>query len=298
MVVAILGALAAHLPAPADAGCGCSKPPPPRADVRPFVGYPDQKITIFDGKLAAGQSYDVLFESTADGSADWSRGRGILRRDLADGEMRVHLRVPVGSVGLGPCRISVWSGGSRVVDMNDDEFTVIAPPITLHEFNESISRDGYQTGVGRDGTVYIAVDVEQVSSGTTFIGQAVGFPMRFNAGDVTMYNEQGFLMQMLDPNVAGLFQIKTGDVVKSATLSYWRHEFQTYKQEHRRADARRRDDDPDWHADGSYHVDHDRIVVAVRPSMPSGGHPAPGATPPFRLLVTSSSQQLPANVLP
>src|SRR5207247_8020723 len=31
--------------------CGCDKPPPPLANVRPFVGYPDQTITLFDARL-------------------------------------------------------------------------------------------------------------------------------------------------------------------------------------------------------------------------------------------------------
>ena len=297
MTLVVLSALALlRTTAPAYAGCGCEKPPPPRAAVRPFVGYPDQKITLFDAKLVATQPYDVLFESTTSGTVDWSRGRATMRRDLADGVQRVHLRVPVGSVGLGPCRISVWNGNTLVAVFNDDTFTVTAPPIALHDFNESVGRDGYRAGVGRDGTIYIAVDVSQVNEGTTFTGQAWGLPIQFESKDVAMYNEQGFLMQLLDPKVPGLFRIQTGNGMASSALSYWRHEFKSYKRDHRQVDGRRHDDDPDWHADGSYHVDHDRIVIAIRGSTASGGHLQAGATPAFWLGVSSAAAPSPAGI--
>jgi hypothetical protein len=294
--LALVGALVALSgSAPADAGCGCNKPPPPRAVVRPFVGHADQRITLFDDRFVVGQRYDVLFESTVDGSVDWSRGKAVLRRDLADGVMRPQLRVPVGTVALGPCRISVWDGQTALLNIDDDEFTVIAAPIALHDFSESVGRGGYQAAVGRDGTAYVAFDVSQVTEATTFTGQAFGLPLQFLPGDVTMYNEQGFLMQLLDPTVPGLFQISVGaDDVASTSMSYWRHEFRTYKRDHRRVDGRRLDDDPDWHADGTYHVDHDHIVVAIHGSLRNGQHLEPGATPAFWLQVTSSEVPVPA----
>src|SRR6266404_8854626 len=108
-LMALLALGAFVLPAPVDAGCGCSKPPPPRAAVRPFVGYADQKIVIFDDRLVTGTSYWVQFTATADGAVDWSRGRAAMRRDFADGQIRLQLRTPVGKVSLGPCSITVWA---------------------------------------------------------------------------------------------------------------------------------------------------------------------------------------------
>jgi len=123
-----LGALV--MPAPADAGCGCSKPPPPRAAVRPFVGYADQTV-------APDTSYWVQFTATADGSTDWSHGKAAVRRDFADGQPRVQLRVSVGSVALGPCSISVWTDRSTpLYTLGDDQFTVTSKPIVLHDFAE------------------------------------------------------------------------------------------------------------------------------------------------------------------
>jgi hypothetical protein len=293
LVLGLALAALALAPRPAHAGCGCDKPPPPRAAIRPFVGYVDQQVTLFDGRLDPGRRYDVLFESSEDGMSDWSRGRAVLRRDLADGERRVQLRVAVGDVSLGPCRVSVWQDGTMLFALEDDAFTVAAEPIALHDFAEGITREGYRAGVGRDGTVYIPVDVSNVNNATTFIGRSEGFPLSFGANDVTMYNGQGFLMQVLQPGNTALFRIGGGDLTRSAELRYWRHEFATYKREHRRKDTRAAsEDDSDWHADGTYHVDHDHIVVAIRGMMPNGSAPNPGSTPAFRLVLSSSTSGL------
>ncbi len=287
LVLAI--ALVAILPARADAGCGCSKPPPPRAAVRPFVGYADQTITVFNDQLAPGGNYWVQFTSTVDGSVDWSRGKVSMRRDFADGAVRAQLRTTVGTVALGPCSIAVWAnnGAAPLFTLGDEQFTVVAPPVVLHEFNEEVVQDDFQAGVGKDGTIYIAVDVTAVTEGTLFTGTANGFPLSFGARSVAMYNQQGFLMQVLDPTSPGLFQIVPGASQTSDSLAYWRHEFATYKQEHRRVDARRTDDDPDWHADGTPHIDHNKIVVAISGTLADGTRPQPGATPPFDLVIDS-----------
>lgn len=294
-VIAATFALLALLPTgSARAGCGCDKPPPPRAAVRPFVGYQDLRISLIDPRLVPGQRYAVEFVSAADGRGDFSRGRARLQRDLADREVRTHLRVPVPPVALGPCTLKVWDDTGRFLfALPPDAFTVVARPLPLHEFDETVTHDGYRAGVGADGTVYVPVDVSQVSAATTFTGAAQGFPLEFTAEGVAMYNPQGFLMQLLDARMAGLFAITPpGDGATSEGLGYWRHEFASYKQMHRRLDTFQTDDDPDWHADGSYHVDHDVIVIAVHGTLADGSLPAPGATPPFRLVVTSSPRAL------
>ncbi|MFN8543365.1 MAG: hypothetical protein U0807_04065 [Candidatus Binatia bacterium] len=272
---------------PAAAGCGCDKPPPARAAVRPFVGYRNQLITLFDDRIAPGPKYDVQFTS-ASGVVDWSRAKGAMKKDLADGAMRRQLRVRVGDVPLGPCTITVWLNGAPVLSLTDDHFTVTAAPIMLHDFSESVWRNDYQAAVGRDGTVYIPLDVREVDTATAFAANAVGYPLAFGAQGVAIYNEQGFLMQLLDPSRTDLFRVTVGDPSKSTTLTYWRHEFMTYKKDHRQKDAWGPGDDPDWHADGTYHVDHDHLVIAVRGTLPNGSMPAPGSTPPFRLAITSA----------
>lgn len=287
-VIALLTALAAlTLPAPARAGCGCNKPPPPLASVRPFVGFRDQIVTLFDSRLVIGNPYQVQFIAR-DGTNDWSTGRAMLKRDLADGRLRNQLRVKVGKVSFGPCTIYVWDHGTLLYRLTDDLFTVTARPVSLDEIGQTVTNSSYQTGVGADGTMYIAVDVSKVTAPTTFTGNAVGYPLTFSAQNVMMFNKQGFLMQVLDPTTPGLFQILPGDMSSSYRLAYWRHEFATYKQDHRQSDAHQNDDDPDWHADGTYHVDHDTIFVAIFGTLANGTRPVPGSTPTFMLQITST----------
>jgi hypothetical protein len=281
--------------APAEAGCGCAKPPPPRAVVRPFVGHADQRVVLFSDAFVPGAAYAVRFASSSDGTVDWSKGKAAMRRDFADGQVRAQLRVAVPAVSLGPCEIRVYaSDGTNVLTIGDDQFTVVSLPVTLHDFSEAVVRNKYQAGVGKDGTVYIPVDVSEVSGGTVFTGTANGYPLGFGASNVAMYNEQGFLMQLLDPTSPGLFQIVVPSATSllqtpsSYTLHYWRHEFRTYKQDHRLVDAHRTDDDPDWHADGSPHIDHNHIVVAIAGVLSDGSRPSPGATPAFQLQIQSA----------
>jgi hypothetical protein len=292
LVSALLASAAALVPSLARGGCGCDKPPPPLAAVRPFVGYANQKIILFDARLVPGSWYQVQFVSRVDGTNDWSSGMAKLRRDLTDGAPRPQLRVKVADVSFGPAAIRVWSNGILLYTLTDDQFTVTAQPLPLHEFNETVTRDGYQTGVGADGTVYFAVDVSEVNKATTFTGVGNGFPLTYGAANVSMYNKQGFFMQALDPTVPGLFRLTTGSSLTSDTLSYWRHEFETYKDKHRQYAGWNNDDDADWHADGSRHVDHDTIFVAIAGTLADGRRPAPGATPPFQLQVISSTAGL------
>lgn len=269
-----------------QASCGCDKPPPPRANVRPFVGAPDENINLFDDRLVPNARYTVLFQSR-DGAQDWSRGKATVKRDFADGASRVQLRVEVGNVSMGPATISVYDDSNALVySLTDDQFTVIAPEVVLHDFSETITRDGYQTGVGADGTIYVAVDTTNVTDATTYSGFADGFPLRFDSRNVAFFNDQGFLMGFLDPKSPGLFSIVSGDTGTSAALRYWRHEFRTYKDEHRKRDERR-SPDGEWHVDGTPHVDNYHMVVAISGVMDDGQRPTPGATPPFQLVITS-----------
>jgi hypothetical protein len=302
-IMALLSSLLAVVqPGSAHAGCGCEKPPPPLAAVRPFVGWKNEVITLFDARLVLGQKYWVQFKSM-DGTMDTSKGKAVLRRDFADNVMKPQIRVRVADVPLGPCTITVWnveppsnpaSNKRPLYSLSDDQFTVAASPVGLDDSDTVISQDAYRAGVGRDGSIYIPLDVSAVSDATTFTGAGMGFPLQFGSYNIAMYNDQGFLMQLLDPTVPGLFQINQGDGTTSNVISYWRHEFRTYKAQHRHLDNYLADDDdPNWHADGTYHVNHDTIVVAIRGTLPDGSLPAPGATPPFQLgVVTQPAAQL------
>jgi hypothetical protein len=272
----------------AQAFCGCDKPPPPRANIRPFVSYADQMVTLFDDRLVPGSRYTVQFTSL-DGSDDWSRGRAALKRDFADGEYRRQMRVSVPSLPLGPAAINVYDGGQLLYSLGADEFTVMAAPIALHDFSETLTRDGYQTGVSMDGTVFFAFDLSGMSDATTYSGVAVGYPLRFDGSNIAIFNSQGVLGEMLaSRNTSpGLFRITSGGMASSSALDYWRHEFRTYKEDHRKRDERRIVDG-EWHSDGTRHIDNYHLVVAIAGTMPNGDKPGPGATPPFRLVVSAT----------
>ncbi|MGH7896037.1 MAG: hypothetical protein ACREQL_15300 [Candidatus Binatia bacterium] len=271
----------------ASAFCGCDKPPPPRANVRPFAAPVDQTITLFDDRLAQNGQYTVHF-TARDSSSDWSRARAVVKRDFADGQLRRQLRVAVPNVSMGPSEISVYDHDDVLVyTLSDDQFTVIGEPIALHDFSETLTRDGYRTGVGADGTVYFALDMSEMSDATTYTGTALGVGFRFRPESVGMYNSQGFFGGGLDPQAPGLFQIAAGSGRVSDTLAYWRHEFRTYKEDHRKRDSRR-SADGEWHADGTPHVDNYHLVVAVAATLDNGQPLPSGTSPAFRLVITST----------
>ena len=276
---------------PAQAGCGCDKPAPPRAALRPFVASASQTVTLFDDALETGATYDVAFESRA-GDVQWVRGTATREPDIADGQPRNHLRVTLPDLSLGPCAVAVWRDGARRFQVAADDFTVAARPIALHDVTETVDRE-YRAAVGADGTVYIPVDVSAVSDATRFSGTALGMPLQYQASNVAMYNDQGYLMQLLDAEVAQALRpegrrlrpaarrCRTGGTSSPPTR---RHEAGTA---HARHDAA-----GEWHADGTRHVDHDHIVVALRGAFADGSSPAPGATPPFRLVIASQPEAL------
>lgn len=289
LLITMLGTLFA--PSNATAGCGCDKPPPPRVSIRPFVAYADQTITVFHDDIRTGRKYDVQFETAYGWGQQWSRAKGVRKKDFADRQVKDQLRVKVPNLPYGPCKVTIWENGRRIASFSDDKLTITGQPVQVHELREDVHKAMYRAGVDRFGTIYIPVDVSQVSNATRFTGAALGFPVTFSAVDVVMYNEQGFLMQTLDPTAPGLFELYQGDGDISDVLSYWRHEFRTYKEEHRWADRFATSDDEEWHDDGTPHIEHDRIVVAITGRLPNGQRPAAGATPPFQLVIMSDPEE-------
>ncbi len=76
--------------------------------------------------------------------------------------------------------------------------------------------------------------------------------------------------------------------VRSFRLTYDRHQFLTYEALHAvdpsyLASA----EDSEWHANGSRHIDHDYLIVAVRGLVDGTFAPPPGQTPPFNLHLTT-----------
>jgi hypothetical protein len=75
----------------------------------------------------------------------------------------------------------------------------------------------------------------------------------------------------------------------SDALHYSRHEFATFFLQHAERAPHASDPlDSDWHTDGTRHIDHQHLILAIT-GLVHDAPPAPGATPPFDLRVTASS---------
>ncbi len=291
VLVAALG-----LPGRAQAGCGCDKKAPPHTMVRPPVGWEGLVIHIFDDpqhpRISPGARYRIKF-----GDRGLAMGKAVLWRDVADGlphglhptskpakRPAIEVRVP-NQARLGPNSISVFGETADTYretplwTVGAASFTLAGRPISLSERNQTVVRTHFRAGVGLDGTLYIPVDVTRVTNATTFVGGLTNIDLSFAAADVIMYNDQGFLMQALDQVDEGsLFKIvHSAKPASSDALYYWRHSFADYKANHALADFLISPQDPDWHADNSYHVNHNAIVLGIHGKHLNGSGLAPGA---------------------
>jgi hypothetical protein len=274
-----MGALA-H-PTTGDAGCGCDKAPPAIAEIRPAFASPGDEVTLFSSQLKEGVSYRVRFDGARDITAI-----PVKRRDFADGVMKLQLVVKAPSLSPGPTEIKVErsSGGSTILTISETKFTMLQPALTLPEADAEIVAKCYRAAVGTDGTVYFPFDVGAIAKQTVFSGVGKSYPLLFDADDVVIYNTQGVVMQLLGPQMAGAFSIEDTDSPDSFELLYDRHEFETYRSEHEHVGGLGLDPvDPRWHVDGTPHIDHDHLVLAIRGVLEDEGRPRPGRTPRFDL---------------
>jgi len=278
-------------PAQADAGCGCQKPPPPIAAIRPAFASPGDEVTLFAPGIVQGSVYKVTFRSTAEASV-WARAK--FRRDFADGIQKPQIVVEVPDLPPGPTSVTVSYGTSVVLRVEEYDFTTLQQPITLTEANLTTMVTCYRAAVGADSTVYIPVDVSAIANRMIFTGMADGYRLMFGGEDIVIYNTQGVLMQLLGPEQAQIFGIYDEGGERSFALIYDRHEFVTYRGEHSHVDGYGLDpSDPEWHTDGTRHVDHDHLVLAIRGLLQGEDLPPPGQTPQFTFAISTSLPDAP-----
>ena len=276
----------------AQAGCGCDKPPPPLAAIRPYVAYSGTEVHVFSPLILTGNTYTVTFVPSAGGQPVSVQATAVFRRDLADSQYKPQLGVQVPPLPLGPTSIHVSRTGQNVdlLAFADSTFTVAPQPVAIPAQAGEYHLPGFRAAVSRAGVLYMSLDLSSVMLPLTFQAQAKGYPVRFTSDEVLFYNTQGFLMQLLDQTMPGLFSISTstssGD---SDLLRYSRHEFSTYYLQHAERQPHALDpSDPNWHLDGTPHVDHNHLVVALQSTL-NGVPPAPGMTPPFELVLQTAS---------
>jgi hypothetical protein len=281
---------------PAYAGCGCEKPPPPLADVRPAFASPGNEIRLFSSKLKVGREYTVLFVAE---TGDWESrsafvvARAERRRDFADGVSKVQLLVAAPKLAAGPASVTVLAGLKPVLHVPTGAFTMLQPPLALAEEDARTTASCYRAAVGTDGTVYLPLDLTEIGDRMLFSGVGMDYPLLFGAADVAIYNTQGVLMQLLGPEQAGIFAIAdTLGAPHSFELVYDRHEFNSYRSMHAHEGGYGLDPaDPAWHTNGTRHIDHDHLVIAIHGLVEGEGRPAPGQTPPFTLDIATMSPE-------
>jgi hypothetical protein len=262
----------------ADAGCGCNKPPPTAAVVRPAFASPGDTVTLFPVENKSGK-YDVEFER---GSVDVKIKdvKAVYRRDLADGRYKWQVVVKAPQLSPGPTSIEVK--GDKTTKVSSSAFTMMQKAITLQEGDGETVATCYSAAVTADRTVLIPLDISAISQRMIFNGLGERYPLLFTASDVAIYNAQGFLMQLLGPTNAMIYAITDPGQPDSLELTYDRHEFVTYRETHAHVNGFGLDPaDKAWHTDGTYHVDHDHLVISIKGVVEGKGAPAPGRTPNF-----------------
>ena len=106
------------------------------------------------------------------------------------------------------------------------------------------------------------------------------YPLRLANGDVIISNSQGYLINSLKLNSGSIppFSVVPQNGKHSDTLKYYRHSFETYCADHQPGGAREVDPiDPNWHKDGTPHVDYSTLIFAITGRFKDGSVPAAGS---------------------
>ena len=285
-------------PSPAEAGCGCEKAPPAPASVRPSVTYAGMPVALFSSMFTVGTAYTVTFASGTTTTSERVAATVVSLRDIADGYYKPQLVVNLPALPLGPTSITATRNGATQPDLTiaDSAFTVAPTPVAVPYAYGYWQYPNSQAAVSRAGITYLSLDLSGVTNPLIFQAFMGGYPLTFSAGDVTFYNSQGFLMQLLlnktsrgTTPVEGMFVLPAPTTADSNVLWYSRHEFNTYFLQHLPGQARATDPtDPNWHVDGTRHVDHNHVILAINGKL-NGVAPAAGATPAFNLMVKAQS---------
>ncbi len=264
----------------ADAGCGCNKPPPLPATVIPAVAYPGMQITLYDPSLVARRKWSVTFSNSDGTQTATVTGKVVFKRDITDstGKTRDNqLVVTVPKLGPGPASISA-TNGLNTINVPDTSFVIMGKPKVVHQRNSELEGITYSTGVGADGTLYVAVSgLDKVCKPIDFTSSFTNLPLLFGDGDVLIFNWQGYFIDSLTPLSHNHFSITSPTGSDSSdVLFYGRHSFQTYCQQHRPGGLKQVDPhDRNWHRDGTPHVDYSAVIFAIKGqaggvSLPAG----------------------------
>jgi hypothetical protein len=294
---------------PANAGCGCDHPPPAQATIMPPFASPGTNVRIYavKGPFQVGGSYSVDFRPGAVSV-------------IASRTDYLTAKVPSSSgTEPGPRKIRV-KGPDYDLEYAENLFTALPPAPKLPATGGSFVIWKYRAAVDADGTMLIPLDVSDVLAATQLSFQVTDFPLAFDTDDVVIYNADGvdltlFTLAVEDPTrrqwgeyygwtveqdrgIHGtVYDTKVlRDALKEQgdMLSYWRHDFLTYYLAHM-VDPNHFVDANGYHADGTLHIDHGRIVLAVHGARRHDDHthPLDPGKEEFDLVITADPAENP-----
>ncbi len=287
--LALLFALVAGSPSVVNAGCGCDHPPPAWAPVMPIFAPVGESVTLHPkGRVfIPGHSYKVTFNNiTVPGGV------------VAEKAGALDVVVPKG-LPVGPTFITVthlqrgWFGIQfLIIDAiyGFHEFTVLPAFATVPARRGVYQSVEFPVAVDMNGTVLLPLDLSMVADSTQFAFQFKKLGFAFGNGDVTFYSKDGADLTLFtlavddsterewgsyygwevddDSEISGYryenkFARARDLVTSSNILTYWRHEFHSYAKAHLPGGSHEIDENG-FHPDGTLHIEHDRIVLAIR----------------------------------
>jgi hypothetical protein len=271
-----LALFALGMPRIAAAGCGCDHPPPAYAEVMPAFGSPGRAIRIFARPGTAhlfGWTYEVSFNGKRIYATAW-------RSDS------LTVKVPSG-LNAGPVTIRVRGFGFDQTH-GPEQFTALPAAPIVPASDGSYGVLGLQAAVASDGTLLVPFNLSNVLDAKQFALEIWNLNLAYGADDVVFYNADGvdltlFTLLVDDPtartwgsyfgwtveddtNLSGdVYEAKVvmpRNAGLSNLLTYWRHEFHTYRFAHLLSGSHWVNADG-MHPDGTMHIDHDRLVLAI-----------------------------------
>ncbi len=276
-LLVVAGALALAPAGAVRAGCGCDHPPPAWSVVMPPFGSPHKVITVFaeGGSFTVGETYAVSF------------GSGPTVSVVATLSDRLEVAVPK-AAAPGPAAIRV-QGPDYDHSYPESAFTVLGKPRKIKNREGIFAARNYEAAVSSDGTLLLPINVEKVLDPVQFAFALRDLPLAFTADDVVIYNADGVDLTLftLDVNTtshqwgeyygwtvetdAGLpaeiyegLEHESDEPSRTSDLfTYWRHEFYTYRNAHLPGGTHEVNE-AGYHPDGTLHIDHDHLVIAIR----------------------------------
>jgi hypothetical protein len=254
----------------------------------PPFGSPGQPIRLHAQgfEFQPGASYTVSFK--VNGSTWQKSARAVYPSHL-------DVTLPSG-IRAGPARIRVRGSGLEY-EYPSSLFTSLPPALVIPAGKRVLDIHRFEAAVTEEGTLLIPFDLEYVLDATQFAFQITNLPYEFSAEDVTFYNSLGFDLTLFELYVQNGTQRQWGSYHgwrveddnelyaevyerkvrrskypsrKSNVLTYWRHEFHTYAAAHAPGGTHVVDENG-RHPDGTFHVDHSHLVVAISGAVRSTG---------------------------